>query len=183
MLSWNFITKHDNNDSCLSQTGAGTHDLCWSEPLSHWTTFEPMPISETFHTWPITKSGSSSTFVSFNCYLKIFVHQVTIFKSYTEENCLLECRAKHLLRLCGCLPYYYPRLDLFLHAKNSINNNDDDDVTDFEFGNNSSTSSGTVPSSANSSTTSACDYKGLMCLSEASGKTNLWQQCKRWRLE
>ena len=43
MLSWNFITKHDNNDSCLSQTGAGTHDLCWSEPLSHWTT---MPLSQ-----------------------------------------------------------------------------------------------------------------------------------------
>ena len=40
--------------------------------------------------------------------------QVTMFKHYSEENCLLECRAKHLMDKCGCLPYYYPRLDILL---------------------------------------------------------------------
>ena len=40
--------------------------------------------------------------------------QVTMFKHYSEENCLLECRARHLVDTCGCLPYYYPRLDIFL---------------------------------------------------------------------
>ena len=40
--------------------------------------------------------------------------QVSMFKFYSEENCLLECRAKHLLASCGCLPYYYPRLDILL---------------------------------------------------------------------
>ena len=27
-----------------------------------------------------------------------------------QENCFLECRARILLKKCGCLPYYYPRL-------------------------------------------------------------------------
>jgi len=40
--------------------------------------------------------------------------QVTMFKFYSEENCLLECRARHLINRCGCLPYYYPRLDILL---------------------------------------------------------------------
>lgn len=40
--------------------------------------------------------------------------EVTVFKEYTQENCLLECRAKILLHKCGCLPYFYPRLDVFL---------------------------------------------------------------------
>ena len=37
--------------------------------------------------------------------------EVTVFKTYSQENCFLECRAKALLKECGCLPYYYPRLD------------------------------------------------------------------------
>ena len=90
---------------------------------------------------------------------------MTIFKSYTEENCLLECRAKHLLRLCGCLPYYYPRLDIFLHARSSNNNNNGDDNNnndDSFYNNNSSSTSGEMLSST-------CDLKGLLCLSNASG--------------
>ncbi len=42
--------------------------------------------------------------------------EVSLFKKYSEENCLLECRAKKLLEQCGCLPYYYPRLDIILAA-------------------------------------------------------------------
>ena len=40
-----------------------------------------------------------------------------LFKTYSEENCLLECRAKQLFKKCHCLPYYYPRLDLLFSAK------------------------------------------------------------------
>ena len=57
--------------------------------------------------------------------------QVTMFKHYSEENCLLECRAKHLMDKCGCLPYYYPNFENVwktkttcnLTGKNSINTN------------------------------------------------------------
>ena len=42
---------------------------------------------------------------------------MTLFKTYSEENCLLECRAKQLFKKCSCLPYYYPRLDLLFAAK------------------------------------------------------------------
>jgi hypothetical protein len=104
---------------------------------------------------------------------------VTIFKSYTEENCLLECRAKHLLRLCGCLPYYYPRLDIFLHARSSNNNNNENfnDNNDDSFNNNNNNNSSSDDSfyNNNSSSTSGemlsstCDLKGLLCLSNASG--------------
>ena len=42
---------------------------------------------------------------------------MTLFKTYSEENCLLECRAKQIFKKCNCLPYYYPRLDLLFAAK------------------------------------------------------------------
>lgn len=32
------------------------------------------------------------------------------FKNYTKSNCLLECRAAAMLRLCECLIYFYPDL-------------------------------------------------------------------------
>lgn len=30
------------------------------------------------------------------------------FQNYTQEACLLECRAETIFAACGCLPYYYP---------------------------------------------------------------------------
>ena len=68
--------------------------------------------------------------------------QVTIFKDYTQENCLLECRAKLLLRRCRCLPYYYPRLDLILR-----------EWEEFAFLKNSTT----------------CDWEGWQCLANSTG--------------
>ena len=32
------------------------------------------------------------------------------FQNYTKSNCLLECRAAAMLRLCKCLIYFYPDL-------------------------------------------------------------------------
>ncbi len=40
-----------------------------------------------------------------------------MFKDYTQENCLLECRSRLLLDRCRCLPYFYPRLDLLLRER------------------------------------------------------------------
>ena len=30
------------------------------------------------------------------------------FKYYSMEGCILECRAAYSMRMCSCLPYYYP---------------------------------------------------------------------------
>lgn len=29
------------------------------------------------------------------------------FRYYTHHNCLTECRAKIIIRLCGCIPFYH----------------------------------------------------------------------------
>ena len=38
--------------------------------------------------------------------------EMEVFKNYSRTTCLLECRARHLTDLCGCLPYYYPDFGL-----------------------------------------------------------------------
>ena len=30
------------------------------------------------------------------------------FSYYTMQGCVMECRAMHSLKTCGCLPYYFP---------------------------------------------------------------------------
>ncbi|XP_023338348.1 uncharacterized protein LOC111709013 isoform X2 [Eurytemora carolleeae] len=32
------------------------------------------------------------------------------FDTYTQANCLIECAAAAMLKLCGCVPYYFPTL-------------------------------------------------------------------------
>lgn len=34
--------------------------------------------------------------------------EMKAFSNYSQESCLLECRARLLFDKCGCLPYYYP---------------------------------------------------------------------------
>lgn len=82
--------------------------------------------------------------------MKKILWQVTVFKDYTQENCLLECRAKLLLSRCGCLPYFYPRLDLVLRELEG---------GEFAFlkGN-------------GSSTPSTCSWEGWRCMKNATGK-------------
>jgi hypothetical protein len=36
------------------------------------------------------------------------VQNLTVFENYTENSCLLECRANEIYKLCQCLPYFYP---------------------------------------------------------------------------
>jgi amiloride-sensitive sodium channel len=33
--------------------------------------------------------------------------RLSVFKVYTQQNCLLECRLKHIARFCGCSPYFF----------------------------------------------------------------------------
>ena len=35
-----------------------------------------------------------------------------VFAKYNRKACLLECQANRIMKLCNCLPYYYPRFDL-----------------------------------------------------------------------
>lgn len=34
--------------------------------------------------------------------------RLKVFKQYSREACLMECRARIIMKECGCLPYYYP---------------------------------------------------------------------------
>ena len=42
------------------------------------------------------------------CY---FPHQknLTYFSTYSQDNCLLECRVKKISKYCGCAPWFIPR--------------------------------------------------------------------------
>ena len=44
----------------------------------------------------------------------VYKYEVCNHPMLKKENCLLECRAKILLKTCGCLPYFYPRSILIL---------------------------------------------------------------------
>uniref|UniRef100_A0A336MTW7 CSON004713 protein n=1 Tax=Culicoides sonorensis TaxID=179676 RepID=A0A336MTW7_CULSO len=37
--------------------------------------------------------------------------EISMSDDYSFENCLSECRAKVIVRMCGCIPYYYPVFD------------------------------------------------------------------------
>ena len=34
--------------------------------------------------------------------------RLEVFMNYSRRACLLECQARKIQSLCGCLPYYYP---------------------------------------------------------------------------
>ena len=75
---------------------------------------------------------------------------------------MLECRAKQLLQRCGCLPYYYPRLDILLQAAAvSRRQSNPDLVDDNDKYYNETSSTSTI--------TSACDWKGIQCLARLPG--------------
>uniref|UniRef100_A0A336M002 CSON008921 protein n=1 Tax=Culicoides sonorensis TaxID=179676 RepID=A0A336M002_CULSO len=37
--------------------------------------------------------------------------EISMSDDYSFENCLSECRAKVIVKMCGCFPYYYPVFD------------------------------------------------------------------------
>ena len=54
--------------------------------------------------------------------LQKILSQEIDFHQDIQENCFLECRARLLLKECGCLPYYYPRLDAILQFQQGFEN-------------------------------------------------------------
>ena len=42
------------------------------------------------------------------CRLSEDNHQLKIFKVYTQEACLLECKIEIAYQRCGCMPWFYP---------------------------------------------------------------------------
>jgi amiloride-sensitive sodium channel len=33
--------------------------------------------------------------------------RLSVFNTYTQQNCLLECRLKNIANFCGCYPYFF----------------------------------------------------------------------------
>jgi Amiloride-sensitive sodium channel. len=33
--------------------------------------------------------------------------RLSVFKTYTQQNCLLECRLRNIASYCGCYPYFF----------------------------------------------------------------------------
>jgi hypothetical protein len=33
--------------------------------------------------------------------------RLSVFNTYTQQNCLLECRLRNIARYCGCYPYFF----------------------------------------------------------------------------
>ncbi|PSN57565.1 hypothetical protein C0J52_00511 [Blattella germanica] len=33
--------------------------------------------------------------------------KLQIFNVYTYEGCLIECRLKHIIKVCKCVPYFF----------------------------------------------------------------------------
>lgn len=44
------------------------------------------------------------------CYFKA-ERKLEFFKSYSQSNCLLECRSKRMYKKCGCVPWNWPKRD------------------------------------------------------------------------
>ena len=55
--------------------------------------------------------------------------ELHVFRTYTKENCLLECRAAYMLKTCKCLVYYYPSLPKAFIKQNMPEYNTSKDIT------------------------------------------------------
>ena len=97
---------------------------------------------------------SAVHFVCFCC-----AYQVKIFKDYTQENCLLECRSRLLLDRCGCLPYFYPRLDLVMRENK---NREEEEEEERSGGKN-----GTLGLGGGAA---ECTWEGWQCLKNSTGQ-------------
>ena len=57
------------------------------------------------------------------CYFP-YQKNLTYFDSYSQDNCLLECRIKKISKRCGCAPWFIPR------SKNTTKHDAHDDEKD-----------------------------------------------------
>ena len=52
------------------------------------------------------------------CRLSQEASDLNIFKIYTKEGCLLECKIEQAYRKCGCFPWNYPIIEVVKPKKN-----------------------------------------------------------------
>ena len=55
----------------------------------------------------IDENGKQLSETERECRIAEDVHKSSIFKSYTQEGCLLECKTKQSYEKCGCFPWNY----------------------------------------------------------------------------
>ena len=72
-------------------------------PLGHSSTIYITPKAR-----EIDESGKELTEFQRNCRLGEDTSSLDVFNVYTQTACLLECKMRHSLKMCGCLPWDYP---------------------------------------------------------------------------
>ena len=60
----------------------------------------------------IDDTGKELTETQRNCRLTEENDNLNIFKPYTQEACLLECKIKEAAERCGCISWEYPSLQV-----------------------------------------------------------------------
>ena len=63
-----------------------------------------------FHSW-ITDNADAYTPGQKNCASRRDI-ELDVFQDYTRKNCVFECQARSMFKMCGCLPYQYPEFHL-----------------------------------------------------------------------
>ena len=72
-------------------------------PLGHLTTVYITPKAR-----EIEDSAKSLQEYQRNCRLDEVTDSLDIFKIYTKEACMMECKMKYSMNKCGCVPWNYP---------------------------------------------------------------------------
>ena len=47
--------------------------------------------------------------------------RLEVYKTYARSSCLMECRARNLYDICGCLPYYFPKFSVHWNKTTDCN--------------------------------------------------------------
>eukprot|EP00095_Tigriopus_kingsejongensis_P005799 maker-scaffold88_size394946-snap-gene-2.27 protein:Tk05799 transcript:maker-scaffold88_size394946-snap-gene-2.27-mRNA-1 annotation:"sodium channel protein nach-like" len=53
--------------------------------------------------------------------LKAHNIELRVYQYYEKMSCLMECRAREILKSCNCLPYHYPKFGQFLNRSTACN--------------------------------------------------------------
>ena len=72
-------------------------------PLGHSTIVYVTPKAT-----EVDEGGKQLTEIQRNCRLADDTDQLDIFNVYTRSACMFECKIRHSIRRCGCVPWNYP---------------------------------------------------------------------------
>ena len=97
------VSLHNPNEP------ANLRSTSFEIPLGHTTTVYVTPKAR-----EIDDSGKELKENERNCRLIEDNSELEIFKIYTQEACLFECKLKIAANKCGCIPWSYPWLSVSL---------------------------------------------------------------------